>query len=416
LPLASPITYINFRTRISIIPSIHRSELDTMLAIRLAISAIAATTVSALPATKHNANYVDWKSFNATGVNLGGWFVQELTIDTGFWADFAGNKSDEWSVCAADKNTCGIALERRYATWITTCDIDRLAAAGITLLRIPTNYATWIEVPGSQLYHGNQLEYLKKITTYAVEEHGLQIVLDLHSLPGGLNGLDIGERVGGRDWFHNQTALDYSLATVDRVLDFIRHSGHPQHFTLEPANEPSDNTDFSTFGTPATLSAKGSEWVLKYYKAVLDRVRNSNNPNLPVMLHDAFQGPSFWSSHFEGSDKIVFDVHRYYFARPSTPDNVTDIMTADGQELAASDGARKFPTFVGEWAIQTSANNTYASRRGIFKHGLATWARYTRGSAYWNVKYSGNGEVEGEGTQAEYWDFQQFMDSGYLDD
>jgi hypothetical protein len=31
------------------------------------------------------------------------------------------------------------------------------------------------------------------------------------------------------------------------------------------------------------------------------------------------------------------------------------------------------------------------------------------------VKYSGNGHVEGEGTQAEYWNFWQFMNSGYLD-
>jgi aryl-phospho-beta-D-glucosidase BglC (GH1 family) len=382
-----------------------------MLAAGLTIAAIAATTASAAP--KHtSAEFVDWTSFNATGVNLGGWFVQEKTIDTGFWADFAGNKSDEWSVCVADKYTCSIALERRYATWITTCDIDGLAAAGITLLRIPTNYATWIEVPASQLYHGNQLEYLKKITTYAVDKYGMHVVLDLHSLPGGLNGLDIGERVGGRDWFHNQTALDTSLAAVDAVLEFIQRSGHPQHFTLEPANEPSDNPDFSTFGTPATLSAQGSEWVLKYYKAVLDRVHNSNS-NISVMLHDAFQGPKFWSSHFHPSQKIVFDVHKYYFARPSTPANVTAIMTADGEE-AASDGT--FPVFVGEWAVQTSTNNTYASRRAVFEHGLATWAKNTRGSAYWNVKYSGNAPVEGEGTQAEYWDFRQFVDSGYLDD
>jgi aryl-phospho-beta-D-glucosidase BglC (GH1 family) len=384
-----------------------------MLTTALTIAAIAATTVSATPTTKPTPRYVDWSTFNATGVNLGGWMVQELTIDTGFWADFAGNKTDEWTVCAANKITCGKALERRYAAWITTCDIDRLAAAGITLLRIPTNYATWIQVPGSQLYHGNQLEYLEKITTHAVEKHGMHVVLDLHSLPGGLNGLDIGERVGARQWFHNTTALDYSLAAVDRVLDFIAHSDHPQHFTLEPANEPSDNTDFSTFGTPATLSANGSEWVLKYYKAVLDRVRKSQTPDLSVMLHDAFQGPGFWSPHFRpGQDKIVFDLHKYYFARPSAPANVTTLMTVDGQ-AAASDG--EFPKFVGEWAVQTSAENSYASRREIFRHGIETWKEYTRGSAYWNVKYSGNGHVEGEGTQAEYWNFWQFMDSGYLD-
>jgi hypothetical protein len=147
--------------------------------------------------------------------------VQELTIDTRFWADFAGNQPDEWTVCEADKNKCSVALELRYATWITTCDIDRLAEAGITLLRIPTNYATWIQVPGSQIYHGNQLDYLEKITAHAVEKHGMHVVLDLHSLPGGLNGLDIGERVGAHQWFHNQTRLSPTPSQpFDRVLDF----------------------------------------------------------------------------------------------------------------------------------------------------------------------------------------------------
>jgi hypothetical protein len=147
---------------------------------------------------------------------------------------------------------------------------------------------------------------------------------------------------------------------------------------------------------------------------VLDRVAESKTPELPVMLHDAFQGPEFWSPHFSPEqDKIMFDLHKYYFARPSTPANVTDIMTTDDKAATAGDG--RFPTFIGEWAIQTSVNNTYASRREIIRHGLATWAEHKQGSAYWNVKYSGDGEVEGEGTQAYYWNFRQFMDSGYLD-
>ncbi|KAL1584382.1 hypothetical protein WHR41_06278 [Cladosporium halotolerans] len=295
-------------------------------------------------------------------------------------------------------NQCGTALERRYATWIKPCDIDGLAAVGIDLLRIPTNYATWVERPGSQLYHGNQLEYLKNVTDYAITKYGMHVVLDIHSLPGGVNGLDIGERVGAWSWFHNQTAFEYSLATIDRVLDFINQSGHSQHFTLEPVNEPTDNRDFSTFGTPATLSSKGSQWVLKYYSAVMERVHKSN-PNLSVMLFDAFQGEQFWSPFFHEKQKIVFDIHRYYFARPSTPQNVTAIMTSDG-EKAAGDG--KFPTFVGEWAIQTTTGNEYAKRREVFRHGSETWKKYTRGSAYWNVKYSGNAPVDGEGTQAQW--------------
>lgn len=101
------------------------------------------------------------------------------------------------------------------------------------------------------------------------------------------------------------------------------------------------------------------------------------------MLFDAFQGEQFWSPFPHEKQKIVFDIHRYYFARPSTPQNVTAIMNSDG-EKAAGDG--KFPTFVGEWDIQTTTGNEYAKRREIFRHGFETWKKYTRGSAYWNVK------------------------------
>jgi hypothetical protein len=33
-------------------------------------------------ALEKKQNYVNWKTFEANGVNLGGWLVQESTIDT----------------------------------------------------------------------------------------------------------------------------------------------------------------------------------------------------------------------------------------------------------------------------------------------------------------------------------------------
>lgn len=87
--------------------------------------------------------YIDWRTFSANGVNLGGWLVQESGIDTTWWATHAGNATDEWGLCANLGSKCGPTLEKRYATWITNPDIDILASAGIKLLRIPTTYAAW---------------------------------------------------------------------------------------------------------------------------------------------------------------------------------------------------------------------------------------------------------------------------------
>lgn len=192
-----------------------------------------------------SSSYLDWSTFDAVGVNLGGWLAQESTIDSDWWAQYSGGAEDEWGLCAYQGTKCGPILERRYATWITTADIDTLGAAGVNVLRIPTTYAAWVEVPGSQLYHGNQKSFLSSISSYAINKHGMHIIIDIHSLPGGVNGFPFGEAEGHYGWFNNQTALQYSLEAVDAAISFIQNSNSPQSYTLAPINEPVDVQDLS---------------------------------------------------------------------------------------------------------------------------------------------------------------------------
>lgn len=129
----------------------------------------------------------------------------------------------------------------------------------MSVLRIPTTDAAWIDLPGSALYSGNQRQYLKKIADYAITQHDMHVILDVHSLPGGINGLPIGEATGNWDWFDNQTALDHSLQAINAVFAFVQNSSAPQSYTIEPINEPADlnKQSMSSFGTSAVLSDKG---------------------------------------------------------------------------------------------------------------------------------------------------------------
>lgn len=113
------------------------------------------------------------------------------------------------------------------------------------------------------------------------------MIIDVHSLPGGVNGLDIGGADGHFGWFNNQTALDYSLQAIDAVISYVQDSGHPEPYTIAPINEPADNEDFSAFSTPAALTDYGAAWVLEYIQAVVSNVA-AVNPQIPVM----FQGAS----------------------------------------------------------------------------------------------------------------------------
>lgn len=357
-----------------------------------------------------STQYLDWKTFNAVGVNLGGWLEQESTIDTTWWSQHSGGAVDEWGLCAHLGGQCGPVLERRYATWITTADIDTLGAAGINVLRIPTTYAAWIEVPGSQLYHGNQLSFLSSIANYAINKYRMHIIIDIHSLPGGVNGFPFGEAYGHYGWFNNATALKYSLEAVDAAIAFIQASKSPQSFTLEPINEPVDVQDLSLFGSPYCLTDSGAAYLASYIHQVLSKVQ-AVNPRIPVMFQGSFKGEAYWSSNFSTGTNLVFDLHNYYFAgRSASSANITDYICEDAV-TSAGDG--KFPTFVGEWSIEAEIDNTFSSRQKSLETGLAAWKKYTQGSAYWTAKFAGNSTVSGQGTQADYWNYEAFINLSY---
>ncbi|PKS08071.1 hypothetical protein jhhlp_006683 [Lomentospora prolificans] len=352
-----------------------------------------------------------WVCHGAKGVNLGGWLHQEAVIDPKFWVQYGGDALDEWDLCVKLGPRCGPVLEQRYATCIQTSDIDTLAAAGINLLRIPTGYNAWVKVPGSALHTGRQVEYLRAITNYAIAKYGMHVIVDIHSLPGGLNGMGLGGREGGYDWFQNQTALEYSYKAVDAAISFIQSSNYPQAFTLAPINEPVDNRDMSKFGTPEALTDAGAAWVLVYFEEVLARVKKVN-AKIPVMLQGSFKGEEYWAPHFDAGANIVFDMHHYYFAgRPATSANIPEWICIDA---FGSTGDGKFPVFVGEWSIQAASNNTFASRATNLNTGIKAWEKYAQGSAYWTFRFSGNVSVDGEGVQGDYWSYESFVYMGMI--
>ncbi|KAL3480083.1 glycoside hydrolase superfamily [Aspergillus californicus] len=395
----------------------------------LALLLSSATTCLCTP---YNSLPTSNSSFNWTttppllGTNLGGWLVQESTIDNTFWStnspsNLTTTVPDEWTLCALLGPTCPSVFEERYETFITESDIDDLAAAGVNLLRIPTTYAAWIELPGSKLYSGSQKVHLRRISEYAIQRYAMHIIIDVHSLPGGLNGLTIGEAVGHWGWFFNETAWDYSLDVIESVLDFIEGSSQsPGSFTLEPMNEPADrNMDLpeglgmAVFGTPEALSDEGAGYVMSFWKAVVERVERRGLGGDVAVMVQSFKLPGYWGTgNFSAGANVVFDMHNYYFeGRETTSENLPGFMLSDAQ-AKSGDGA--FPVFVGEWSVQAAFNNTLGLRERNLRYGLGVWEEYTQGSAYWTAKFEGNASVDGEGSQKDYWSLGRFIEEGYL--
>jgi hypothetical protein len=267
-------------------------------------TATASSTATAQATT--SGGFIDWKTFKANGANLGGWLEKEQTHDVStfpppaifhcansilqpiWWASVANLSStpDEWTLCQTLGDQCGPTLEARYESFLNKTTIDELDSVGVNTLRIPTTYAAWINVPGSALYHGNQQQYLKTITDYAINTYGMHVIIGLHSLPGGVNNLDIGEALMHDDFFYNTTNLNYAYDAVDAILDFIKASGNMTAWTIGPINEASDN--LSGFGTSAGLSSKGAQWVADYITGTLARTAKVDS-RIPVMVQDCFK-------------------------------------------------------------------------------------------------------------------------------
>ena len=275
---------------------------------------VPSSTSAAAPVQTTSADgFVDWRAFKANGANLGGWLEKEQTHDPIWWASLvnATEVNDEWTLCETLGSECGPALEARYESFLNTTTVDRLASVGVNTLRIPLTYAAFVKVPGSQLYSGNQLAHLKTITDYAINTYGMHIIVGLHSLPGGVNSLDIGEALMHSQWWFNATNLEYSYQAVEALLEFIVASGNLTSWTVAPINEASDN--LAGFGTSAGLTANASSYIATYMQGVLDRIATVDS-RIPMMVQDCFQGASFWVPYFKSTDNIVFDSHVYYFA------------------------------------------------------------------------------------------------------
>jgi glucan 1,3-beta-glucosidase len=364
------------------------------------------------PTGVQDETFIDWKTYKANGANLGGWLEKEYTHDPIWWAslgDAAAATSDEWDLCIALEDECGPVLEARYASFLNTSTIDQLASVGVNTLRIPTTYAAWVDVPGSAFYHGNQQQYLRTITQYAIEKYDMHIIVGLHSLPGGVNNLDIGEALLHDAWFYNTTNLDYSFQAISAILDFIEDSGHTNAFTIAPINEASD--DLSAFGSSAGLSDNATNWILTYMDGVFSLVDKVDS-RIPIMLQDCFKGASFWAPLFNATQNLVIDSHVYYFAAAGTySEYVAAAVCGQAQYIAEE---TTFPVFIGEWSLQVMYNNSLADRKTIFDTQRYAWQEYNAGGSFWTAVSYATGLVDGEGTQRDYWSYIDLINAGVI--
>ncbi|KAJ1548421.1 hypothetical protein HK405_003261 [Cladochytrium tenue] len=382
------------------------------------LPAATSTASSSAPSATHT--FESWSTFKANGVNLGSWLEIELSLtpqifDIPVTLGLTDSvPADEWTfseiLAASSPKLLESVMVDRYANFITKAHIDKLALYGVDTLRIPTTYAAWVKVSGSALYHGNQSVYLADICDYAVEKYGMHIVIGHHSLPGGVNSLNIGEAYGHGDWFFNETNWNYSLEAVNATLKFIAERSYPEAYGFSPFNEAANN--LTGFATEFGLSDDARAYLVEYAKTVLAYAKELA-PETTVVFQDCFIGATYWEQFFDAAtDNLIFDTHIYFFEASGTYAKYANWTVCGTAEVMS---AKNFPTVVGEWSLHVKYNNTLAGRQALFQTQVYAWKKYLAGGLFWTAVFTDNTTtVSGEGTKADYWSYMNLIDAGVV--
>lgn len=188
--------------------------------------------------------------------------------------------------------------------------------------------------------------YLEKAIGWA-KSAGLKVWVDLHGVPGSQNGFQSSGRSGPVRWQEGSNIEQTIEVLKTMAFKYGALKYADTVVGLELVNEPRTR-DGLTFETIQKFAKDG-------YHAVKAAAAN---PNLMVVMHDAFEGPSKWTdiaTQLGPQGAFGIDTHRYQVFRDqdkalNQPEHIAQACSL-ATELGAANAVA--PTFVGEWSGAT---------------------------------------------------------------
>jgi len=298
------------------------------------------------------------------GVNVGGWFVVENWMMPDFFAVSPLDQHtilDEWSYCSVlGKEECLNRLKVHWDTYVTEDDFKRFSDYSLNTVRIPIGYWAWTDPEEWEPYVQGQLPYLEKALVWA-SNYGLDVMMDLHGLPGGQNGQDNQGYKGPIEFGYNSTNMERAMSalanmtawcTADRfngVVKSIQLTNEPYILEWNPAGMNFET--LADFYVQGYQTVRANEHIAEGSKEVM------------VVIHDAFQPllnwNYFWSEPSLGLNwtNYALDTHFYdafgSSASKSKQEHLDTVCSLSANMKAAQ---LKFPVIVGEFSLGV---NTY---------------------------------------------------------
>lgn len=377
------------------------------------------------------------------GVNLGNWLVLEKWMLPEMF-EGTGAEDEVWLNRKMNPAELKEKMKEHRDTFITEQDFAFIKEQGIWLLRIPVPYFIF----GDRPPFNGCVEYLDKAFDWA-EKYGLQILIDLHTVPGSQNGYDNGGLTGVCKWCKNPEEVEFALTVLERLAK--RYGQRQGLYGIEVLNEPISFLVYAT--APSTgkavdkEEAKGSGYVPfrfleNFYRNAYRRLRKILPENKTIVFHDGFR-LRHWGKFFrkEHMKNVVLDTHIYIFAMESfVPIHMPWVyqIYIKSQQRLIERIQRDVPVVVGEWCIcnkyaekavsgksaekssdrsaQAAAQDELRKKRylEIAAMQLQAWESGA-GWIYWSYQFKPNRKEPLDEKWKESWDFSRCVENGWIE-
>ncbi|SCI79948.1 Endoglucanase C307 precursor [uncultured Blautia sp.] len=377
------------------------------------------------------------------GVNLGNWLVLEKWMLPELF-EGTGAEDEVWLNRKMNPAELKEKMKEHRDTFITEQDFAFIKEQGIWLLRIPVPYFIF----GDRPPFNGCVEYLDKAFDWA-EKYGLQILIDLHTVPGSQNGYDNGGLTGVCKWCKNPEEVEFALTVLERLAK--RYGQRQGLYGIEVLNEPISFLVYAT--APSTgkavdkEEAKGSGYVPlpfleNFYRNAYRRLRKILPENKTIVFHDGFR-LRHWGKFFrkEHMKNVVLDTHIYIFAMESfVPIHMPWVyqIYIKSQQRLIERIQRDVPVVVGEWCIcnkyaekavsgksaekssdrsaQAAAQDELRKKRylEIAAMQLQAWESGA-GWIYWSYQFKPNRKEPLDEKWKESWDFSRCVENGWIE-
>ena len=377
------------------------------------------------------------------GVNLGNWLVLEKWMLPELF-EGTGAEDEVWLNRKMNPAELKEKMKEHRDTLITEQDFAFIKEQGIWLLRIPVPYFIF----GDRPPFNGCVEYLDKAFDWA-EKYGLQILIDLHTVPGSQNGYDNGGLTGVCKWCKNPEEVEFALTVLERLAK--RYGQREGLYGIEVLNEPISFLVYAT--APSTgkavdkEEAKGSGYVPlpfleNFYRNAYRRLRKILPENKTIVFHDGFR-LRHWGKFFrkEHMKNVVLDTHIYIFAMESfVPIHMPWVyqIYIKSQQRLIERIQRDVPVVVGEWCIcnkyaekavsgksaeessdrsaQAAAQDELRKKRylEIAAMQLQAWESGA-GWIYWSYQFKPNRKEPLDEKWKESWDFSRCVENGWIE-